>query len=1142
MKRRIFSIILSLAVLVCSISTIIPAARGADAASGLCGDGLTWTLDASGTLTISGSGDMYDYRTYMSPAGEEAAPWDAAAVLRIVLEPGVTGIGTGAFYACESATELVIPDTVVRIGKLALPSSSGLTELFLPASVTEMGESVFTYYGPRPQVRVDEANPSLSNDENGALFDKEKTVLFSFPTAYAGAYRVPETVQIIGLYAFARCDNLTGVTLPRALRSIRAHAFYQCRALTYALLPEGLTDIGAFAFGGCSSLTGLEIPASVSVIGRCAFWSCTGLTSVTVPANVTSVEVGTFKECKSLREVQLPEGLTAIKGSAFLESGLTSIRLPDSLRTIESGAFYGCKQLTAITIPDSVEKLGYHAFLGCTRLAEVTLPAQLPALSPGTFSGCSSLKELQIPASVQQIGDYCFEDSGVLLDPDGWTDGVRYLGDCLISVDPAYSGALQVREGTRLLANGAFSGCEELTEVRLPEGLQAIPKDAFSGCKALTRVSVPESVSSLGYSAFYGCEALETLELPQVELVYAGYGEYDDNVSRGFFHGSGIYLNESNWADGVLYVGDILVCAKPSLSGAYSVREGTRIIARRAFSGCTALTQLTIPDSVTQIGAGAFEKCSGLQQIRLPSGITELEEHLFSNCERLASLKIPDGVTTIGWSAFDGCTALAEVAIPDSVTSILSGFESTALWSDPARWDGDALYLSNHLIRVKETFSGRYVVRPGTRSIATNAFLRCTAMTAVDIPDSVAGIGTGAFAGSALTEVSLPEGLQSLPLNCFSGCSALREIRIPASLRSIGDGAFMGCISLRGVYFAGDAPRLEINENSAPNDDVFRTNYYYAVAPDNIFGLTLYYREGAAGWTSPSWLGYPTALWEETHRHVYDASVTPPTCTTQGYTTHTCICGDSYRDGYTAAMGHSYANGICIRCGAAEPGTRPCDGGAGCPGRQFGDMPPAANWAHEGIDFAVSRGLFAGVSETRFDPAGSMTRAMVVSVLYRLDGRQKPQTAAPFTDVRPGQWYAEAVAWAAENNIVAGVGNGKFDPNGKVTREQLAAILYRYARWKGYSVDARADLSRYPDAEKVGAGFAFLGKRAGIGQRKHGGRRDVSSAAGQRHPRSGCIDSHALCPEYSEVSLSHKIGPGDFKPMPPGPIVISDVI
>lgn len=232
----------------------------------------------------------------------------------------------------------------------------------------------------------------------------------------------------------------------------------------------------------------------------------------------------------------------------------------------------------------------------------------------------------------------------------------------------------------------------------------------------------------------------------------------------------------------------------------------------------------------------------------------------------------------------------------------------------------------------------------------------------------------------------------------------------------------------------------------------------------------------------------------EKNSHTYKAAVTTPTCTAQGYTMHTCsTCGDCYKDTYTAALGHSWNGGAvttqptetskgvktftCTRCGETKTEAIPASGKTDtdcggnkntCPSAQFTDVAGYGNWSHNGIDFCINRELFGGMSATRFEPDTAMNRAMLVTVLWRYEGSPKGYSNS-FSDIKSGEWYTDAVSWASSNGIVNGVGGGKFNPEGIVTREQLATILYRYSEWKGFDVSGRADFSSFPDAGKVGS-------------------------------------------------------------------------
>ena len=195
------------------------------------------------------------------------------------------------------------------------------------------------------------------------------------------------------------------------------------------------------------------------------------------------------------------------------------------------------------------------------------------------------------------------------------------------------------------------------------------------------------------------------------------------------------------------------------------------------------------------------------------------------------------------------------------------------------------------------------------------------------------------------------------------------------------------------------------------------------------------------------------------------------TCTASGLTegSKCAVCGATLTAQKVIPAAHHYVDGVCTVCGAKDPTAVPCPGGEACPGYKFTDMPSTTNWAHNGIDFVVAHKLFAGTSDTTFEPNTKLTRAMIVEILYCLEGEPAVEAENPFTDVSGSAWYTKAVLWAASNNIVAGIGNGRFDPNGTATREQAATILYEYARFKGCDVDVYGDLSAFADAGSVSA-------------------------------------------------------------------------
>ena len=189
--------------------------------------------------------------------------------------------------------------------------------------------------------------------------------------------------------------------------------------------------------------------------------------------------------------------------------------------------------------------------------------------------------------------------------------------------------------------------------------------------------------------------------------------------------------------------------------------------------------------------------------------------------------------------------------------------------------------------------------------------------------------------------------------------------------------------------------------------------------------------------------------------HNYNASVvTEPSCTEKGYTTHTCDrCGDSYKDGYVASLGHKYEKGKCVHCSAKKLNV------------SFADVLKQA-WYREAVEYAVSYGLMNGMGNNTFEPDTPTTRAMLVTVLWRYEGSPE-EGKNMFTDVKSGQWFTEAVAWAAKNEIVSGMSDNKFEPDGTLTREQLATIIFRYAKMCEIDPSARADFTKFEDGKKV---------------------------------------------------------------------------
>ena len=207
------------------------------------------------------------------------------------------------------------------------------------------------------------------------------------------------------------------------------------------------------------------------------------------------------------------------------------------------------------------------------------------------------------------------------------------------------------------------------------------------------------------------------------------------------------------------------------LDGVYSIRKGVKIVGKRAFAFCNFLTNIIIPESVTNIGEHAFSCCYSLTSINIPESVTNIEKAAFSCCDSLTSINIPDSVTSIGKRAFWGCDSLASITIPNSVTSI----------GDYAFSDCDSL--------------ASITIPDSVTTIGMFAFSDCDSLASINIPNSVTTIGNDAFSKcKSLKSINIPDGVTSIGARAFINCNSLMSISIPKSVKSIGDDAFTGCI------------------------------------------------------------------------------------------------------------------------------------------------------------------------------------------------------------------------------------------------------------------------------------------------------------------------------------------------------------
>ena len=354
----------------------------------------TWSLTDDGTLTFSGEGAMKNY-TYKSEM-----PWYSYfdQITRIVLEEGVTAIGSYAFYGMPQLASIEIPETVTSIGDYAFKNCPKLDGVVLPGGLTSLGDSAFY------------ACTSLTSIEIPASLWTIKPYTFKNCTALGSVTFHEGNLQKISDGAFYG-TALKEVTFPDCLDILDVYTFKNCADLETIILGTGLTEIREAVFYG-TAIPDIVIPEDIRKIGPYAFKNCVNLRDVTLPESLTSVGEASFYACTALESLVLPDAVTAIGNYAFRRcTAMETVLFADSLVTIGESSFYGCTGLTELLIPDKVTTIGAYAFKGCTGVTAVTLGDSVETLGDSAFHTCIGLKTIVFPESVKAIGEYCFSGS-----------------------------------------------------------------------------------------------------------------------------------------------------------------------------------------------------------------------------------------------------------------------------------------------------------------------------------------------------------------------------------------------------------------------------------------------------------------------------------------------------------------------------------------------------------------------------------------------------------------------------------------------------------------------------------------------------------------------------------------------------------
>ena len=599
-----------------------------------------------------------------------------------------------------------------------------------------------------------------------------------------------------------------------------------------------------------------------------------------------------------------------------------------------------------------------------------------------------------------------------------------------------------------LTSFGNFKLEGELKKVVIKDGVTNVSDYALFFLPAATQVTLPESVTSIGRYGIAMCSKLTGMSIPK----------------------------------GVTGIGDFGLAGNGLT--AVTLPDGLQSLGRGAFDSCASLTNTTLPAAITAVPGKCFADCTKLLNVKYAGTVTAIGDLAFESCKALTAAPIPETVTTIDKAAFTGCTALTDVTIP-----------------------------------------------AGVSTIPEDCFRGCTALADIDLPGTVTHVGHNAFTDcAALKDVRCYGAAPAVePGNSEAHSFEPATVTIhynPAMNWTLdADGKWQGyTVSDKGACTHTDYGTTERTVpatcGEAGRVDTICSNCGEVVSTRELPPT------GAHDWddgtvttapteTTPGVRTFTCTVCGQTRTetipatgaHDYQFTKTvAPTCTGGGYDLYICSgCGATERRNLTDAAGHKWDGGTvttaptettpgvrtytCTVCGQTRTeaipatGASTCTGGPSCPSYGLRDVAGPDYWAHKGIDYCVRNRLMSGVGAGTFSPDTACTRAQIVKILYNRSGNQTDYSYyyLPFTDVAPGAWYYNAVAWAYYNDVTSGTSATMFTPNAAITRQQLITFLYRYTvKYAPEFTGNTAPISAFPDAGSV-ANWAYAAMSWAVG-------------------------------------------------------------